>query len=460
MEEETQVRLPEKLGFMAFSTSQNIVYNFKSLYYLIFLTNVLKIDVLVAGTMLTMGIIWDAFNDPLIGIWSANHTFKNGEKVRPFALYCSIPWAVTIVLLFSDFHTTQTLSVIIGLAVYFVFEALNTFLGMPYNSMGSLASHVDADRRSINSFRSLGGCLGSGIGAVAVTPLVKLFGGLKGKGAIIGSSDAPALFKTACLMGVICIAGALTHYFTTRERVRQIEDNEEKISLIKGYRMLFRCRSCVLNMFYVICYGINNTLIMTSINYYAAYIMGSSSAATPILAVYLVVAIVVSLVTPSVDRRIGRKRMKLLGAAVLIAGKIPFILNPYSVANVYINAFTVGIGSTVAFIMFNTNRNNIADIVEWQNGRRIDSLVASGDNLAAKLAEAGTTQLMAMALSAAGFSESLKQAQTPETIKTITSFIGWVPFAVSVVMFAVLMAMDIEKEMRSSRDAYRGPAAE
>ena len=47
------VKLPEKLGYMAYSTSANIVFNFKSLYYLIFLTNVLQIPVLTAGTMMT-----------------------------------------------------------------------------------------------------------------------------------------------------------------------------------------------------------------------------------------------------------------------------------------------------------------------------------------------------------------------------------------------------------------------
>lgn len=43
-----------------------MVYQFKSIYYLFFLTNVLKIDVLVAGMILTIGTVWDAVNDPLI----------------------------------------------------------------------------------------------------------------------------------------------------------------------------------------------------------------------------------------------------------------------------------------------------------------------------------------------------------------------------------------------------------
>ena len=158
--------------------------------------------------------------------------------------------------------------------IYFVFEALYTFLAMPYNSMGSLASNIDSDRKSINAFRSLGGCLGSGIGSVAVTPIVKLFGGLQGEGAIIGAGDAPALFKTAAVMGVICIIGCLTHYFTTKERVKQASEDTSRITLVQAYRMLFKCRSWILNMFYIICYGITTALVMNNINYYAAYILG------------------------------------------------------------------------------------------------------------------------------------------------------------------------------------------
>ena len=114
----------EKLGFLSFSTSQNIGYNFKNLYYLIFLTNILGIDVLVAGTLITIGTVWDAVNDPIIGLWVSNRSFRNGERLRPYILYCPFPWAVTLVLLFSNFHTNQTLAAIIWLAVYLVCQLL------------------------------------------------------------------------------------------------------------------------------------------------------------------------------------------------------------------------------------------------------------------------------------------------------------------------------------------------
>jgi len=49
------LKFGEKFGFLTFSTASNVVYQFKSIYYLFFLTNVLKIDVLVAGMILTIG---------------------------------------------------------------------------------------------------------------------------------------------------------------------------------------------------------------------------------------------------------------------------------------------------------------------------------------------------------------------------------------------------------------------
>ena len=82
----------EKLGFCTFSTASNVVFNFKDLFYLFFLTNVMGIRIDHAGMITAIGIVWDAINDPMVGYWAVNHRFKNGEKCRPFALWCAVPW--------------------------------------------------------------------------------------------------------------------------------------------------------------------------------------------------------------------------------------------------------------------------------------------------------------------------------------------------------------------------------
>lgn len=444
------VKLPEKLGYMAYSTSANIVFNFKSLYYLIFLTNVLQIPVLTAGTMMTLGTIWDVTNDPIIGVFAGNVKFRSKEKIRPYLLVIAIPWALGLVLLFTDFNLTQTLAVIVSLLIFFFYEIANTFRGIVYNGLGALASDNDDDRKSINAFRSLGACLGSGIGAVAVTPIVRLFGGLQEKNAIIGKGDARALFLTALVMGALCVFGCLVHYFTSKERVQEKEEHDDSVSIKDTYKMLFKCKSWVWNMLYIMGYGICNTLIMSAINYYAAYILGSSSKATPILATYLVVSIIMSLLTPKIDTLLGRKKTMYLGVISQIVGKVIFMLNPTNEIFIYINAISVGFGATITFIMLNQNRNNISDVVEIQNHRRLDAMVSTGDNLASKLAEALVTQLMAFALAAAGFNEALKINQTVATKNVICGLLGLVPCIVLVGMLITIRFLDIEKEKKES----------
>ena len=448
----SKVNLLEKLGFMSFSASTNIVFNFKSTYYKFFLTSVLLINPVAASNMALIGTIWDIVNDPLLGVWANNVKFKSGEKVRPWLLYIAVPYALGMVLLFCDFNVSERWDIILGLLVFFFYEIANTFRGIPYNGMGALASSDDGDRKSINAFRSLGACIGSGIGAVAVPMIVKAFGGLKDH-KVINSSDASAILKSAIFMGVLIVVGCLIHYFTTKERVKQTSEEEEKIGIKETYRMLFKCKSWVRNMIYVMCYGISTCLLTSSITYYCAYVLNDSSLATPIMAVYLVVSIVFSLITPKIDSILGRKKTMVLAALVQIIGKIPFTLNPYNVTNTYINAAAVGMGLTMTFILFNTNRNNISDIVEIQNGRRLDTMVSTGDSLISKIAEAMVDKLFLVALAAVGFNAALAdsgQLQNLATQNTINALLGWIPAVAAVFMMLVALTIDTEKEKQEA----------
>ncbi|MBR4485218.1 MAG: MFS transporter, partial [Erysipelotrichaceae bacterium] len=376
----------------------------------------------------------------------------SGEKVRPWLLYIAVPYALGMVLLFTDFGVSERWDIILGLTVFFFYEIANTFRGIPYNGMGALASANDDDRKSINAFRSLGACLGSGIGAVAVPMIVKAFGGLKDH-KVINSSDSPAIFKSALFMGVLIVAGCLIHYFTTKERVRQVSDNEEKIGIIETYRMLFKCKSWVRNMFYVMCYGVSTCLLTSSITYYCAYVLNNSSLSTPIMAAYLVASIVFSIITPRIDSLLGRKKTMGLAALLQVIGKIPFILAPASIINAFINAVFTGMGLTMTFVLFNTNRNSISDIVEVQNGRRLDSMVATGDTLVSKIAEAAVDKLFLVALAAAGFSAKLADEgllQNAATQNTINALLGWIPALVGLLMFVVCIGIDTDKELKEA----------
>ncbi len=448
-----KVGILEKLGFGAFSTASNVVFNFKDLFYLFFLTNVVGIKMAHAGIITALGILWDAINDPLVGYWAETHRFKNGEKCRPFAFWCAIPWGITVVLMFTCFNVEYWFKFSIALAVYFLFELFNTFAAIPYNAMGSLATNRDEDRRSINIARNLGGCVGSAIGSLALYPLLGLFGGLDKEGNVMANAAGQqAVFCAAIVMAAVCVLGSFAHYFTTKERVKPVNGDDTDISFLAAAKMLLGCKSWVVNMLYVICYGILNLLIMSTINYYATYVLGSSAAATPILAVFLVVSVVATILASPIDAKIGRRNTMVLSAATYVLGKVWFVINPYSMGAIYVNGIFTAFAMSLAFVCFNTNRNNIADLVEYKNGRRIDSLVSTCDNLGAKLSKAGTNLLMTGALAAAGFVE--KAPSQPQTaINTICALLGWVPMLVAAIMFVVVFFHPIEKEMADMRKA-------
>ena len=452
MQKETPpIRFLEKLGFCTFSTASNVVFNFKDLFYLFFLTNVMGIQIAHAGMITAIGIIWDAINDPMVGYWAVNHRFKNGEMCRPFALWCAVPWAVCTVLMFTCFDVSYGLKLGLAIAIYFLFELFNTFAAIPYNSMGSLATNRDSDRRAINVARNLGGCVGSAIGSLALYPLLGLFGGLDANGNVSQDENGRhAFFCAAIVMGCVCIIGSFAHYFTTKERIRQTSDDESKIKFMDAVKMLLGCKSWVINMLYIICYGMLNLLIMSTINYYATYVLGSASAATPILAVFLVVSVIATLTAIPIDKKLGRRKTMICSAAVYMLGKIWFVLDPYSTGAIYVNGITVAFSMALAFVCFNTNRNNIADLVEWKSGRRIDSMVSTCDNLASKLAKAGANLLMTGALAAAGFNADLP-TQPQAAINTICALLGWVPMIVAVAMLLISIFHPIEKEMSAMK---------
>ena len=447
-----RLKLKEKIGFGSFSAASNIVYQFKSLYYLFFLTEVLRIPMGTAGTILALGIVWDALNDPLVGYFAVNHRFKNGERVRPFALYSAVPWALTVVLIFTNFQAAQTVKIIIAAAGYFLFELLYTATDIPYNCMAGLATNIDEDRRSINVHRNIGSCVGTAIGAVACFPLLNLFGGLDYNGNLDPVTGSRGFFLTACVMAAVCIFGCLIHYFTTKERVVPQNEEEEHVGLLHVFKVLYTYKPFVLNTVYILFYGIINLSLLTCLTYYCTYVLGSADDVTLLEALYLVASLVSTLFVSKIDAAIGRKKTMLLGGFFFVVGKLWFIINPLSTPALYVNCVTTGVAVAITFVMFNTNRNNLSDLVEWREGRRMDGMIGTADNLSTKLGEALAAQLLTNMLARAGYNADLA-VQPDAAINAINAMLGIVPAIFGALIIVVVLFLNIDTEMEKMKQS-------
>ena len=60
------------------------------MYLLYFYTNIMGISGTAAGLLLLVARVWDAINDPMMGMIIDNTHSKHG-KCRPYLLYCAVP---------------------------------------------------------------------------------------------------------------------------------------------------------------------------------------------------------------------------------------------------------------------------------------------------------------------------------------------------------------------------------
>ncbi|MCG8371901.1 MAG: MFS transporter, partial [Balneolales bacterium] len=88
-------RLPfiEKVGYSTGDTASNLFFQTFITYLLFFYTDVFGISAAAAGTMFLVTRIFDAVNDPLMGIIADRTNTKYG-KFRPYFIWLAIPFGV------------------------------------------------------------------------------------------------------------------------------------------------------------------------------------------------------------------------------------------------------------------------------------------------------------------------------------------------------------------------------
>lgn len=156
-----------KLAFGAGDLGPAIAANILIFYLLFFFTNVAGLRPGLAGSILMIGKISDAINDPIIGMLSDRTRSRWGRRL-PWMLGAAIPFAILyflqwIVPHFSDNNNINTW----GLFIYYIFIAIffnitYTMVNLPYSALTPELTQDYDERTNLNSFRfsfSIGGSI-------------------------------------------------------------------------------------------------------------------------------------------------------------------------------------------------------------------------------------------------------------------------------------------------------------
>jgi glycoside/pentoside/hexuronide:cation symporter, GPH family len=156
-----------KLAYGSGDMGPAITANVLVFFLLYFFTNVAGLPAGMAGSILAIGKISDAINDPIIGILSDRTKHKWGRRI-PWMLYGTIPFGFFFFLqwLVPEFSSDSNINNWCLFAYYIVigilFNLAYTVVNLPYTALTPELTQDYHERTNLNSFRfafSIGGSI-------------------------------------------------------------------------------------------------------------------------------------------------------------------------------------------------------------------------------------------------------------------------------------------------------------
>jgi GPH family glycoside/pentoside/hexuronide:cation symporter len=126
----------------------------RSVFYAIYLTDVVGLDARIGSFAALVGVIWDAVNDPLVGMISDRVRSKRGRRL-PFLLWFGIPFGLSFVLLWWAPPWTSQIALAIHVTLaYIIADTMSTLISIPYLSLTPELTPDYDERTTLTTFRT------------------------------------------------------------------------------------------------------------------------------------------------------------------------------------------------------------------------------------------------------------------------------------------------------------------
>ena len=456
-----RISIGEKVGYSLGDTASNLFFQTFMLFLTYFYTDVFGISAAAVATMFLVTRIWDAVNDPMMGM-IADRTNTRMGKFRPFMLWFSLPFGVICFLMFVTPDFSYTGKVIYAFITYTLAMMMYTAFNVPYSALMGVITPNSQERTVVSSYRFVAAFIG---GIIVQSTLMVLARKLGGGNEPLGWQWAMAI------MAGLAVFLILIAFATTKERVhppagQKSTFKQDFSDLGKNVPWLLVGIASVLHLTNVV---MRNGCIMYYFKYYTGDIhfsvFGKSfdlvfdNAATTFMLVGTATTIVFAILANRLSKKFD-KRNAFLGSLVItnVSVALFYFIPPQNYLLMLLfqvlTASGMGVIAVLQWAMF----TDTADYSEWKNGRRATGLVMSASLFAIKLGLALGGAILAGLLAVYGFVPNVDQ--TPLALQgihlTMSFYTAIFGFAAIALMWFYPLSnqkmIDIENDLLARRE--------
>ena len=214
-----------RLSFGVGTIGRDMSYTLISMYLMFYLTDVLDLNakmVLILTVIIVSIRVFDAFNDPFMGVIIDNTRSRFG-KFKPWILIGMIGSALTSVLMFTNFNLSDFGFILVFTFSYLLWEIFFTMNDIAYWSMLPALTQNQKEREEIGSWARVFANLGVFIVVGGLVPITSFF---KHTWAL---SDSSAFTVFAILSAIIMVLGQLITLKWTKIEVHYTAVEQTKI---------------------------------------------------------------------------------------------------------------------------------------------------------------------------------------------------------------------------------------
>jgi GPH family glycoside/pentoside/hexuronide:cation symporter len=395
-----KIKLKEKIAYGFGDAASSMFWKIFGMYSLFFYTDVFGITAAAAGTMFLIARLWDSFFDVFVGI-AADRTKTKWGKYRPYLLWFAIPFAVMGVFTFYAPDLSSTGKLVYAYITYSLMMIVYSLINVPYASLLGAISADPKERNQLSSYRMSFAFIGSFVTFMLLQPLIDFFSKTFDADSVTqAAKTAEASVSTSVIgwvmgvgvIGIICVILFLLCFIWTKERVQQIE-SEENVSIKTDLKNLFHNAP----WWILVATGLAALLFnavrdSVAIYYFRDFVkLNYKMAGTgwDITTIYFLVGQAANLIgvmaAPSISAKYGKKKTYMI--AILLAGllSIVFYFIPNNIVWILALQFLISIFAGYVLPLLWSMFADIVDHQELLTGRRATGLIFSSSSMSQKL---------------------------------------------------------------------------